>query len=214
MATTISLAIKNNDDFVFSPWEYQKQFPIPSVKFSLNIQIKSKYEEPFFHYKEIPFSKNLDLHGYFQSYKYFDSYRNDIIKLLTPNDLPSKKMGVTSIHVRRTDYLVHKGCYTILDKKYYSEAMKNFNSFLVFSDDIEFCKKEFIGPQFKFQHSDPVTDLASMISCENHIIANSSFSWWAAYLSQDSNVIAPASWFGPKIQHNTKDLLPPTWKKI
>ncbi|MFH5955214.1 alpha-1,2-fucosyltransferase, partial [Clostridium perfringens] len=90
------------------------------------------------------------------------------------------------------------------------------DKYMIFSDDLEWCKSEFVGDQFHFsEERDPVKDLGNFISCSNHIIANSSFSWWGAWLSpyKDKKVIAPRNWFGPKLAptHNTKDLLPPNW---
>ena len=59
-------------------------------------------------------------------------------------------------------------------------------------------------------------DLYIMSQCKNNIIANSTFSWWAAWLNKNENkkVIAPKTWFGPKINHNTSDLIPNNWEKI
>jgi hypothetical protein len=58
--------------------------------------------------------------------------------------------------------------------------------------------------------------MALMSSCENNIIANSSYSWWAAYLNRNVNkkIIAPANWFGPRLPHNIKNLLFEKWIKI
>ena len=94
-----------------------------------------------------------------------------------------------------------------------------FLKFLIFSDDILWCKKHFIGNQYEFSEGNsPSIDLAIMARCSNNIIANSSFSWWGAYLNMQRGckVIAPATWFGSKLSptHNTCDLLPPKWIKI
>ena len=88
---------------------------------------------------------------------------------------------------------------------------------MVFSDDIEWCKHNFIGEEFIFaEDTNPVTALSLQLSCANNIIANSSFSWWAAYLNKNPSkiVIAPQKWFGPNLAHDTKDLLPKEWARI
>lgn len=103
--------------------------------------------------------------------------------------------------------------------RYYQAAMNQTKTpfYLIFSDDIAWCKKQFIGPQFEFaEGNSPVTDLALQISCEHNIIANSSFSWWGAYLNKNpgKRVIAPGKWFGPAQPHDTRDLLPSSWTII
>jgi len=184
------------------------------------------WKEPHFHYAPIPkpWTKPqgmLNLHGYFQSEKYFKHCADEVRQVLTPKHR-GKLEGYTAIHVRRTDYLTHTGCYSILRREnYYDKAMQILPSdkYMIFSDDLDWCKKEFIGDQFHFsEERDPVKDLGNMIFCSNYIIANSSFSWWGAWLSshKDKKVVAPAKWFGPKLAptHNTKDLYPDGWIQI
>lgn len=225
MAATIALAARNNDNFSFPTWEYQNDFYLPRV-FHNNLPNFWTYNEPHFHYSPIPYKPFINLYGYFQSEKYFIDQAHIIQRMLTPRYAYDQKadycVGYTAIHVRRQDYLTHKDCYNILDmNNYYEKAMAACPSekYLIFSDDIAWCKKHFIGNQFDFsEERHPSKDLGKMINCSNHIIANSSFSWWAAWLNSnpDKTVIAPARWFGPKLAptHNTKDLIPEKWIKI
>lgn len=219
MAATIALASRSGDSFLFPHWEYENDFSISHV-FGY-VPKYPTYTEQHFHFTPISCKPPINLHGYFQSDKYFKDQSHIIEKLLTPKYIGNFE-GYTSIHVRRGDYLIHKDCYTILDmKNYYEKAISACPSkkYLVFSDDIGWCRGLFAGNNFDFsEERHPVKDLGNMLSCGNHIIANSSFSWWGAWLSKSANkkVIAPANWFGPKLAptHDTKDLYPEGWVKV
>lgn len=213
MAATISHAINQNTSYVFPKWQYENYFNLTGC-FSNNIKIEKTYTEPYFHYSDIPRFNNLELSGYFQSELYFLQHKDIIKQLLTPKYEVQLEPGLCGIHVRRGDYLNLTNCYTQLDMNYYNQAMQESgcSKFLVFSDDIEWCKCNFKGEHFEFseRHSD-YEDLAIMVKkCQSLIIANSSFSWWGSYLNSNDNkkVIAPSKWFGPQLQHNIKDLMP------
>lgn len=222
-AATIALALRNNDDYIFPNCEIKNYFNIPKNKFThiKNIKIDHTYEESYFHYSPIPYRKNLNLLGYFQSLKFFDDYQKNIKELFTPKcNTQNLDEDITSIHIRRGDYLQPHliGCFNILGLDYYYKAMNiiKSNRYMIFSDDIPWCKKIFKGNKFIFSEGNkPIMDLKLMTKCSNHIIANSSFSWWGAWLSnsEGNNIIAPKNWFGPKLipTHNTKDLIPDGW---
>lgn len=191
--------------------------------------IKNSYTEPFFHYQEIPFTLNLRLNGYYQSEKYFKHNRDGILDLFsinTPNEkYINKKYGdvlkgkTCSIHVRRGDYLGLPNHHPSCSLSYYNEAISQMDvdNFLVFSDDIEWCKENFVGDEFIFvEGNTDYIDMWLMSLCDNNITANSSFSWWGAWLNQntDKKVVAPKRWFGSAINHNTKDLIPESWITI
>ena len=104
--------------------------------------------------------------------------------------------------------------------EYYEEALKRFPNVtvLVFSDDSDWCFNQELFDDDKFlvsQSSDPDFDMCLMSLCKYHIIANSSFSWWGAWLSKSDNVIAPKNWFGPSLsQHDTSDLYLDVWEVL
>lgn len=149
----------------------------------------------------------LFLEGYFQSYRYFDDNielikREIEIKVkLTTGISNLHNMIITSesvaIHVRRLAY------DNLLELDYYRNAIaiikdrKGSNSFFFFSDDIEWCKDNFslLEPSTFVQHdsNDEMVDLWLMTQCKHHIIANSSFSWWGAWLAtnQSQIIVAP-----------------------
>jgi hypothetical protein len=81
--------------------------------------------------------------------------------------------------------------------------------FLVFSDDVEWCRSEFSGSEYIVcDLGNPYVELCCMTLCDHNIIANSSFSWWGAWLNTKSEkiVIAPSKWFGPAIQKDVSDV--------
>ena len=123
-----------------------------------------------------------------------------------------------SLHIRRGDYLKLQHLHRVLTLEYYKKAIKYFTSehtFVIFSDDIEWCKSN-IGSYFKYveyiQDEDYV-ELFLMSKCQHNIIANSSFSWWGAYLNtyKKKITIAPKKWFGPKGFKNVDDLFLKNW---
>ena len=146
---------------------------------------------------------------------------------------PYGKLETVGLHVRRCDYIEAAAHHTDLSKtRYYDLALTKMQNLLgheklnviVFSDDIDFCKDYFKNHE-RFYYApttDPVLDLFTLALCDHHIIANSSFSWWAAYLSgnEAGHIISPGfliKWFGPAYpQHefNTQDLIPHNWIQI
>ena len=200
---------------------------IPIVDYSGEYRV---YNEPNFTYDKLIYSENMKLHGYFQSEKYFTDTKF-IRELYSPRDTDIEYIldkyydvfttTICSIHVRRGDYLKLQEHHPVCDMNYYQKAMKLMPKgcrFLVFSDDIDWCKENFIDGDFIFISGEPdFIDLYMMSICDNNIIANSSFSWWGAWLNKHPNkiVVAPTNWFGPaKNGLSTKDLIPPTWIQI
>jgi|TARA_R110000744_G_scaffold377724_1_gene493023 hypothetical protein len=184
------------------------------------------YREPSFGYTRIPYLMNGDVYldGYFQSEKYFFKYSEQIKKLFTePEDIKKyidNKYGdifqnICSIHIRRSNYKDIQQFHPLMTMEYYKNAMSNFDGkFLVFSDDMEWCREKFIGENFIFSdNEEDYVDLYLMSRCDNNIIANSTFSWWGAWLNNNPNkkVIAPENWFGPALNHDTSDLIPKDW---
>ena len=197
------------------------------------------FREPYFFYDSITLDRRIHncIYGYFQSYKYFDAYKSELINMLhnpyknaIRDDLEkysfkqqqrTQEFEFVSIHVRRTDYLALSDIHLNLGIKYYEEAVSNFpqekSVFLIFSDDVEFIQKE---PLFKnLVHKHIVTNQDDeycfwlMSACDHNIIANSSYSWWASYINSNPNklVVSPSKWFGPKGPvYKIRDIIPET----
>lgn len=184
-------------------------------KFTYGKMQGNVYNEPHFHYAEIPVEDNLILNGYFQSAKYFDDYRDEILDIfdLKKGTIP----GTCAIHIRRGDYITFNKQFNLLPVNWYKESIelikqKHKVDFHFFSDDINWCQKHFnFGT---FHNGNPLQDLRTGAACEHHIMSASSFSWWMAYAGYSDNqmVVVPNTWFGEKNQHhNTKDLYLNHW---
>lgn len=219
-AAAIGLAVRNNDQYVFPPFKESSFFNLKNC-FSDNIKYTYRYEEKRFAYDEIPYRPDMDISGYFQSYKYWEDCQ-DLIRYLFTSQTPISAIpNSVAIHVRRGDYLTLGKCFNILPMSYYEQALSMIKAkrVLVFSDDIKWCKANFRGSEYTFiEGNEPCIDLILMSSVENNIIGNSSFSWWSAWLNKNPNktVIAPKNWFGADLSptHDTKDLFYPTWTVI
>lgn len=169
----------------------------------------------------------VSLWGFFQSEKYFKHIEASIKEDFTFSDEilnPCKEMiddnKFLSLHIRRTDYLTNSENHHNLGLDYYEEALSHFPDWdvVIFSDDPEWCKKQKLFQDDRFlisESGDNKVDLCLMTLCKAHIIANSSFSWWGAWLADSEKVIAPSKWFGPLNEHkDTSDLIPERWHRI
>lgn len=197
--------------------------------FDLKCEISNNLQHNLYQEKSFTFDSeiyaikdNTAIDGYFQSYKYFEEYKNEILNEFSfkPNILDKcnekllKYHNPVSVHVRRGDYIGNPN-YWHITTEYIQDALNYFiddsYTFLVFSDDIEWCKQVF-PDDVVFPQGTQFEDLCMMTLCKHNIIANSSYSWWGAYLNQnlDKKVIAPRNWFTNKSM-DTSDLIPSKW---
>lgn len=228
---------KNNapdDDCVvsigFPAWEHYKHFKnLPKQNEQYQIEkfdCTHVYREQSFHYteidlslafeiKKIPNQKIIDVHGYFQSEKYFINNKKIVLSALELSDeiinkcsnvlrtiAETEKNGLkfTSIHLRFGDYLENPYYFNLPSSDYYNRAIekmvyeKGRQIFLIFSDDKPLARKAI--EQFQAKHSEPILcyiidglsdiqELCLMSLCSNHITANSSYSWWGSYLCKN-----------------------------
>lgn len=239
IAATYSLSLDNNDKMVYNINDvsivhghintYLDNI-FRNINFTEeNLPIGNVYDEPYFNFTEITYSLNLKLNGYYQSEKYFKHNEDKIRQLFfiddKTNDYLIKKYdnyltqnNTCSLHVRRGDYLRLPNHHPVCDISYYKESVDVIGTdktYLIFSNDIEWCKinLDFITKKIFIEGNSDYQDLYLMSKCDNNIIANSSFSWWGAWLNNNPNkkVIAPKKWFGRAINHDIKDLIPNTW---
>jgi len=193
---------------------------------------------PGFNKNIIGAGDNVYLDGYWQSERYFKPIEKIIRAECRVKELPSAinkdfadKIGsvnAVSIHVRRGDFVTNKetnAYHGVCSIDYYQQAIGQMIAmikdpyFFVFSDDIEWTKVNILTGIHTVEYIDHNTgvdfeDLRLMYLCKHHIIANSSFSWWGAWLndSTDKKVIAPVKWF--QSQSVTSDIVPENWIKI
>jgi hypothetical protein len=185
------------------------------------------YYQPSLRFEQIPYKEDEDIAivGGFQSEKYFnEDVVRDIFEIddKTKNFIDEKyghlfKNEITSICVRRGDYLKLPHQFTFCGKKYYKDAIQFIGKnkqYLINSDDIAWCKKVFKGSNFHFvENSTPIVDLYLQSFCTNNIISNSTFCWWGAWLNAnpDKIVVAPKRWFGIYLKLDTSDLIPSSY---
>lgn len=222
IASTIGISKKNGSNPVFPKWLYSRHFSNPIKESNIGGINFSKYHERSFNFSEVRITSNTDLIGYFQSEKYFYECRTEIKNTFEflPELTDTRLSDFCSIHIRRTDYLKFSDYHPFPGMDYYKASIervkkRDIQKFLIFSDDIEWCKENFKGEEFSFSEGlDEIHDMARMSSCGHNIIANSSFSWWGAWLNKNPQkiVISPSRWFGPaKRNVITKDLYCEDW---
>ncbi len=216
------------------------RFLIKSVINNLSKNKLHEYSNPSqtFDKKVLQLKDNYYLVGWFQNEKYFKDIREIIIRdfsYITDPCTESSKIidkvkaqESVSLHVRRGDYVTNKFAnkfHGVTNLEYYKLAIEKISesvpkpSFYVFSDDIEWCKKELKISHptvFVTHNSTGAEDLRIMKECKHNIIANSSFSWWGAWLNKNNQkvVIAPRVWFADSEHQEQTDIIPTSWLKL
>lgn len=236
IACGLGLSEKHNLNYVIPNWKYQNDLPnIPITSNLHSLGSIQHYQEKGFHYTPIKLSEGdtLNLLGYYQSYKYFKHIEAELkTNFFLPSDEIKKEIEtlfnmvseykITSIHVRRGDYINDSTHHPCCSMEYYNNAMesldKDTDRFLIFSDDINWCRENFKGDKCLFSEGRrDIVDMYMISKCNNHIIANSSFSWWGSWLCQheDKKIIAPKNWFGESYaNYNMEDIRPSEWVQM
>lgn len=267
--TTISISLKTNQSFFFQNkhqltngttirYTYWDTF-LSSLKPFVKDQAMMPKLDLYFKEQSFAYDATLLLNllnnqdkvqmlvGYFQSSKYFDNYKEQILRLLK---IPNKQLilkvmnegkinfdDTISMHFRLGDYkkLVH--VYPILKDEYYINSInfilkqnatnKTNKTILYFCEDADFnevleiiISLQQVFTELIFERADnTLSDWQQMLLmslCKDNIIANSTFSWWGAYLNANpcKNVCYPSTWFQPKVGHDTSHLCPEDWTAI
>lgn len=205
------------------------------------------YEElsPSFYDVQFPpttFDQVLDLSGYFQSYSYFNNSLDSLNRYLQFPELVARNVlkqypqisspfSVT-LHVRRGDYLKFNSIYKLLEHEYYDESLKymgDVETVIIVSDDIQWCKKV-LGPRLRrtvvySDLDDELQEFVLLMLSQRLVVANSTYSWWAAYIKRvffpneklytnKAHIVAPRNWFnetGSLAHLNGPHLCPREW---
>jgi len=191
-----------------------------------------------FDYSVLEAGDNSYLYGYWQSYRYFESHGGLIAAEVVSRDSPSGRYSTlvsevleresVSVHVRRGDYVANPNAarvHGLCSPDYYARALQVVRMrlkdplYCIFSDDIEWARDNIHVPGDvrhigDTQYDTTVEDMNLMAHCHHHVIANSSFSWWGAWLgsARGGNVFAPAQWFTDG--RDSSDLCPPSWVRL
>lgn len=233
--TNIAFASKNEISDLLPSHNFEK-----ALQYISPIKKRTYYREKSFSFdnKVLQLGKNVYLKGYFQSEKYFlpakDIIRKDfrfkknLLSHLTEFAAQLQNKNSVAVHIRRGDFSANPEIaeyHGTLEKDYYERAIRVIRSkmedptFYFFSDDIKWVSENLLVPGSTVI-SGTITknhfeDLYLMTQCRHNIIANSSFSWWGAWLNDNMNkvIVCPERWFnnGPK---DTQDIIPNGWIKI
>lgn len=238
-ASSIGIAKDNNKILELDYWNYQiyfkGKFPIKQDKDDFK-EFKD-IKELNFHYDKYNFeeNENINLEGYFQSEKYWINCIKEIKDTFTFNEpfiLYCKtkiskncfKKETIAIHIRRGDYINNSNynnltiTYYILSLYKYFPNWRDYN-LVIFSDDIPYCKVHFgcLENVYFSENNSDIEDICLMSQCSHFIIANSSFSWWAAYIGEKegTKIICPSNYFKGELlkKCDIMDFYPKNWIK-
>ena len=207
IAAVLSYAADNNFEAIFPDIQYEGYGPYKDTIFrNLNktpykeSDIELDFNQPGFEFCEIPKQPNIRLHGYYQSERFFENNKNLIFNTFKPTSkvkqyiidkYRSKFDDSISCHVRLSDYTNLQDHHPLLiNTNYYKNILDKVDrkNILVFSDDIPYCINSGVFDNYMdkvtFMEGEPdIIDLYSMSLCNDNIIANSTFSWWGAWLN-------------------------------
>lgn len=225
IASCMGIAKHFGTEAAFPTWDYEKYFEnkLPDFKRSSLRNVKEQH----FHFDFNQFNNDCDITGWLQSEKYFEDCKKEIREQFTFNRDAIGIKGIIydketiAISIRRGDY-VNNPNYALLPINYYiGSLLKEFPDYhnyniIIFSDDMEYCKLHFSGlDNVYYAEGNAIEQLCLMSLCDHFIIANSTFSWWGAWLGekQHSKVIKPNYHFGYEFGklNNAKDFYPERW---
>ena len=237
IAHALSQGWKHNREVIFPSNSYPLQEKnvqyyinnfFKKLKFVDNIEGFTRIHEGSWAYSDInPLEENTVFEGYFQSSKNFFGFHDRLRNIFSPpdnfiidifNKYPTLKENNTlSIHIRRGDYVSLSNIHPTVSKNYIYKALETIRDYsyvFIFTDD-----KEWVKENIKIKNSIIIEDekdyeqIWIMSLCNNHIISNSTFSWWGSFLNPNLEkiVIAPSVWFGISGPSMYRDIYEPYW---
>ena len=236
-AHALSQGMKLNRDVVFVPHSWtpmqgrQTSNYINNIfrnlKFIDSIEGFEKVVEGPWEYSEVPAKDhNTVFDGYFQSSKNFFGFDDEIRKNFSPTEEFITEMyekypqlnqeNTLSIHIRRGDCFMNPDIHPIANEKYVERALKEIGEYthvFVFSDDKDWVKENLKFDSVTYVDDEDYREMWLMSLCKNHIMVNSTFSWWGTFLNPNPNkkIVVPSIWFGPRGPQNYKDIYESNW---
>ena len=209
---------------------FYKENIFRNINFSNDNYSFDQVSENEFYFQNLrPSENNTIFSGYFQSSKNFFGFYEEIKNLFSPTEKFIENVykkypqivssNSVSIHMRIGDYAKNPNIHPIISKSYIDRALNELSPHghvFVFGDDKEFMKRNFIGKEITIVDEEDWYELWMMSLCKNNIIANSTFSWWGAFLNKNLNrkIFVPSIWFGPDGPQNYSDIFENDWRKI
>lgn len=239
IASSYSIAKRHGRKLAIPAWRYKEYFEWTDKIIEGTVPWAKTVLEPHFHYCEgefspdiLPSRSSIGIKGYFQSERYFKQYEPEIREIFKFKSEFKQRVkqsvatifdrAVIALHIRRGDYVNNPNYYN-LPAQYYVLALEKFfpnwttsANILIFSDDIEWCKIHLAGNNIYYSEGrNEIEDLCLMSQCQFFILSNSTYSWWAAWLSgKTDKIIRPTQLFTGllKLEHpNTTDFWPDRW---
>lgn len=230
IAALIGIARHNNTSYKLPQWAYAKHFQnykptLTAKQQTAALNTWDQFNEANFAHNDITVDvgRDINLNGYFQSEKYFYD-KEEIKRLFQIANYAPLFEPTCAIHIRRGDYVDHPHYYNC-PLSYYRAAIAHILSkeptctFKIHSDDINWCKDAFkdIPVDVEYSSGTEIDDLKSITECKHFICANSSFSWWGAWLGEKegSIIIFPHKWLLGEFEKKnpTHDIVPDRWHK-
>lgn len=226
LAGLIGLGEKHGMRAVFPEWKYAKFFHPGTIEFG---RVRgTKIRERHFHHHEwtFPSKGDLDVSGFFQSEKYFPSkevfrFRSGFIRVIRERYEEMLSNRPLAIHLRRGDYVGNPNYVNLHPGWHISAMLQHFpdwesRNILVFSDDMDYAKVHFgCLPNARFPDGRDIECLALMSLCDDLIISNSSYGWWAAYFAEKhgAKIVRPSKHLDGRLAStcDEKDLYPDRW---
>ena len=230
IANVLSIATKLNEPSVFHPHTFaghrgdrQSDLSMFAYDFPRGIESGTTRYSETDKYQPVPVRSNTTYCGFYQDYRYFEDIKttllgkyfapsNDVLEGLSKYTITDNCLGIC---VRRGDYLMLQHNHCVLSAGYYQSAINQYFSevdqVFVFSDDYDWCKETF-GSQVEYVDDTVGVQLFLMSKMKHLILANSTFSWWGAYLNQlGGTIIMPDPWYGPQCTASSDGLKYPGW---
>lgn len=239
-AHALSQGWKHNKEVLFTPNSFTPGQGRNTINYVNNVFRNLKFvdkienlkivSEPTFEYSGVnPLETNTSFYGYYQSTKNWFGYEEKIRNIFTCDESTIYKLqkkypqlqeqNTLSIHIRRSEYLKLSEIHPTISLEYIEKAIEligNYSTTFIFSDDHDWVKQNLnLDNSIYIDEEEDFLELWLMGLCQNHIISNSTFSWWGVFLNKNKNknIIAPSVWFGPK-GPNAKDIYEPYWTII